>query len=781
MRFHGLKLSLTVVLLLVAVWLPGRNAQAQQQTAGAAPPNVPTIKVETRVVLVDTVVTDKQGNYLRDLTMKDFKVWEDNKEQTITSFSFEDDAASPTRAQKQYLVLFFDNSTMDAGDQGRARKAAAQFIDANAGPNRLIAVIDFGGTVHVSQNFTADVERLKQVVATVKGSSVSPNSPPPVQIASLGMPTSLPPGSPSLGNSEADFGARSVLLALRSLAKNLSAVPGRKTLVMLTSGFAMNSELQSELTAAIDACNKSNVAVYPIDVRGLEGPALGKLRLPDSSGVRPANQTHSGHLVFTTLNTGTVPQARLLLVQHGGGGGGGVGGGGGAGGHGGGGTGGGTGGTGGTGGGRGGAPGGGGTGSPGGNRGTSGTSSTPNPNNGAAMMSNFYNQNYQPRDIVPQFPPSATSNQQVLYQLADGTGGFVILNSNDVLAGLQKIAKDQSQYYVLGYTPSNAAEGSCHSLKVKVERSGTVVRSRSGYCRVKPQDALAGSPVEKDLESRVAGEMAGNVSATMQAPFFYTSNNTARVDLVIEIPTSALKFQKVKGKQHSSLNVLGIAYNPDGTIAARFSDTMDLDFEDKKELQEFQSHPFHYENQFEMASGQYNLKVVFSSGNESFGKLQTPLTIGPYTNKQFSLSAVALSNQLHRVSDMGTGLDAELLEDKRPLVAQGMQITPSATNRFKTSDSAAIYVEVYEPLLAGPNPPKLGLELKVLDRKSGAQKIDAGFTNTASAISAGNPVVPLGMKLPVGSLPAGSYRVEVTALDSAGNSTKPSSADFEVE
>jgi hypothetical protein len=287
--------------------------------------------------------------------------------------------------------------------------------------------------------------------------------------------------------------------------------------------------------------------------------------------------------------------------------------------------------------------------------------------------------------------------------------------------------------------------------------------------------------VEKDLESRVSGQTAGNVTASMQTPFFYTSNNTARVDLVIEIPTSALKFEKVKGKQHSSLNVLGIAYGPDGSVGARFSDTVDLDFEDKKELQEFQSHPFHYENQFEMASGQYTLKVAFSSGSESFGKLQTPLTIGPYTNKQFSLSALALSNQLHRISDMGSGLDAELLEDKRPLVAQGMQITPSASNRFKTTDTAAIYVEVYEPLLAGPNPPKVGLELKVVDRKSGAQKIDAGFTNTASAISAGNPLVPLGMKLPVGSLPAGSYRVEVTALDSAGNSTKPSSADFEVE
>src|SRR5277367_5273821 len=45
------------------------------------------IRRETRLVLVDTVVTDKKGNYIRDLTQKDFKVFEDNKEQTILSFS----------------------------------------------------------------------------------------------------------------------------------------------------------------------------------------------------------------------------------------------------------------------------------------------------------------------------------------------------------------------------------------------------------------------------------------------------------------------------------------------------------------------------------------------------------------------------------------------------------------------------------------------------------------------------------------------------------------------
>src|SRR5277367_6288504 len=148
-------------------------SQAQQPAAGGPAADTTTIHVETREVPVDTVVTDKKGNYIRDLTIKDFKVWEDNKEQVIKSFSLEQDSASPEKAQKRYLVLFFDNSTMDTGDQMRARDAAAKFIDANAAPNRLIAVVDFGGTIRIAQNFTADAARLKQVVAGLKTSAVS--------------------------------------------------------------------------------------------------------------------------------------------------------------------------------------------------------------------------------------------------------------------------------------------------------------------------------------------------------------------------------------------------------------------------------------------------------------------------------------------------------------------------------------------------------------------------------------------------------------------------------
>jgi VWFA-related protein len=770
-------LLLIGTICLVSCWMflqPGleHSVAHAQQPAAPAPWDLEVIHVETREVLVDAVVTDKKGNYIRDLAQKDFKVWEDGKEQAVTSFTFEESAGS-ANPKPHYMVLFFDNSTMDMGDQAQARMAAAKFIDANAGPDRLMAIADFGGNVHVSQNFTADATRLRQVVMGLKGSAVSPNVDPSLTIASLGTPSL----GPSLSSAEADFGIRSVLLALRSMAKSLSTVPGRKTLVFLTAGFPMSPEYQSELTAVIDTCNKSNVAVYPIDVRGL---VVENLVGPSSDLRWPPIDSATGSFVPVALHYSSRRSSRSFLhlaafaepaealLQHGGGGGGHGGGGtgGGGGGHGGGGTG-------------GGGTGGGGTGGKGGG-GTGGGGKTGGGGSGGTTYSpGLYNPYAQPRTIVPPFPPSASNNQQVLYQLADGTGGFVILNTNDLLGGLQRIAKDQNQYYLLGYKPAVSADGSCHSLRVKVDRGGTNIRSRSGYCNTRPVDFLAGNSIEKDLETRAGSEMKGNVTALMQAPFFYTSPNMAQVHLAVEIPPATLKFDKVKGKQHSSLNILGIAYNPDSSIAARFSDTVNVDFEGKKEAEEFQKQAFHYENQFGIGSGQYTLRVVFSCGNASFGKLEAPLSIDPYHGEEFSISGVALSNNIRPAAAIATDLDSLMLEDRTPLLVQGFQVSPSATNRFKKTDVAAAYAEVYEPLLKQPNPPAVAFELRIVDRKNGQEKLRV--REKTSTAKAGDPVIPLGLKLPLDKLDAGSYRVELRAGDALGHNSKTRTADFDLE
>jgi len=75
----------------------------------------------------------------------------------------------------------------------------------------------------------------------------------------------------------------------------------------------------------------------------------------------------------------------------------------------------------------------------------------------------------------------------------------------------------------------------------------------------------------------------------------------------------------------------------------------------------------------------------------------------------------------------------------------------------------------------------VGVQLKVLDRKTGQAKIDSGMVTAASFIQKGSPVIPVGLKLPVNTLDPGSYRVELVAIDSAGNHSTTRTADFEME
>src|ERR1017187_9789354 len=159
------------IMLWMGALLAGAGAARARQVEQTSTPTV--IRSETKLVLVDAVVTDKKGNYVTDLTQKDFDVLEDNKKQSIKTFSFEADPNSPLNNQKHYLVLFFDNASAGYGDQIQARQAAAKFIDGNTGPNKYIAIANFTGSLRITQNFTNDPERLKAVVSGVKMSTVS--------------------------------------------------------------------------------------------------------------------------------------------------------------------------------------------------------------------------------------------------------------------------------------------------------------------------------------------------------------------------------------------------------------------------------------------------------------------------------------------------------------------------------------------------------------------------------------------------------------------------------
>ena len=725
---------------------PSANATATPQ---APAPPTPVIHAESRVVRVDVVVTDKKGNYIHDLTPKDFHVYDNDKEQQIVNFSFGSSPASGSTApERHYMVLFFDDSTMDFGDQAQARAAAVKFIDADAGPDRVMAVVDFTGALRIIQNFTGDADRLKRATQYAKTSAVSPNDSDSPASALAG------PSGPALFNSGNDFGVYTLLLAVRNLAKDLAAVPGRKSVVLFTEGFPLTPEAQIELTATISACNQANVAIYPLDVRGLVAP------------------TPTGTRLFRETGPGAGPHLVLAAFPQHAGGGGGAGGGGRGGG----------------------SPGGGGSPSPGGGGrgpgapgGTGGRGSPAGGGGSAPIVTNPYgypNNPYgtvPPDRILPTLPDTNVAmSQSVMYALADGTGGFPILNSNDLLGGLAKIAQEQDEYYFLGYSPSGEDDGSCHTLRVKMERGGLKVRARTGYCTMKSKDMLAGKPAEKDLEADAIVAGNGAIAGSLEAPFFYSSPNEASVHVNMEIPSSSIQFSKESGKYHADINVLGIAYRPDGSVGARFSDQLTYDLE-KDDWKNFLKSPMHYQNQFDIGPGKYRLTVVLSAGSHDFGKYESPLSIDPYDGKTLSLSAIALSDQVQAEAGMGGEIEADLLADRTPLVVGGVEVVPSGSNHFKKSELVALYAQVYEPRLADPNPPSLRIAYRVVDLKTGKPVFESQNMDLASAIKKGNPVVPIGLKLPMNDIPAGNYRLDMQAYDTTGSLTSVRTVQFSAE
>jgi hypothetical protein len=74
--------------------------------------------------------------------------------------------------------------------------------------------------------------------------------------------------------------------------------------------------------------------------------------------------------------------------------------------------------------------------------------------------------------------------------LAEQTGGFAVLNSNDLGTGLARISRDVRDYYVIGYAPdqdtfaTTEQPPSLHTITVNATRGGLRVRSRKEFIGV---------------------------------------------------------------------------------------------------------------------------------------------------------------------------------------------------------------------------------------------------------------------------------------------------------
>jgi VWFA-related protein len=106
--------------------------------------------------------------------------------------------------------------------------------------------------------------------------------------------------------------------------------------------------------------------------------------------------------------------------------------------------------------------------------------------------------------------------------LAVDTGGYPIRHTNAFADALTEIARDTSNYYVLGYSPASPAmDGSFRRIAVRVKRPGLTVRARRGYVATAAGASVAALPraatTSSSAEERTASPAARTANAEAAA------------------------------------------------------------------------------------------------------------------------------------------------------------------------------------------------------------------------------------------------------------------------
>jgi VWFA-related protein len=323
-------------------------------TAAQAPATA-ALKVKTRIVTIDVVVTDKQGKPVKNLQAADFALAENGAPQRIAHFEahtglFMEDAAklppmpklepniftnySPAPPNSALNVLLLDElNTHDKFnnkrmDQSAVRQQVLKYL-ATSHPGARMAIFELNGDLQLLQGFTSDPEILR---AALK----NPKHPPQ---------TSMMIDNPACGNTDTittdwtrpirlddpDLGLKSAmdecrqaelrrrslstLNAMAALARYMGALPGRKNLLWFSTSFpipANKEDVSDELHKTMALFAKNQVAVYPIAAGGLmiAGPRImDKLDSENLTAEKMAEDT--GGKVFANTNdmAGAVEQA----------------------------------------------------------------------------------------------------------------------------------------------------------------------------------------------------------------------------------------------------------------------------------------------------------------------------------------------------------------------------------------------------------------------------------------------------------------------------------------
>jgi VWFA-related protein len=342
------------------------------------------------------------------------------------------------------------------------------------------------------------------------------------------------------------------------------------------------------------------------------------------------------------------------------------------------------------------------------------------------------------------------AQQETLQSLASDTGGTAFTDTNNFGDAFERVAKDISAYYILGFASTNPLkDGRFRKITVRLRNGkGLKLEAREGYYADRDFAHTARTDREVLLQEQLAAALpATDVPVFLSSGWFRLAADRYYVPISVAVPGAAVP----RADDKATLDVAGFIRDERGTPVGRIRDTLTLP---PAAAGGSVAAQVLYQTGVTLPPGRFTVRVVVrENANGAMGSFEAAVMVPELKKSDVKISSIVLSTQLQKASDRKTA---------NPLVRDGLELVPNLTHIVGRDQKLYIYYEVYEPAAAS-GVPQLGTNL--IFYRGGVKMFETPIVERGQVDVADRKAALFQFEVPAGSLAPGLYTCQVNVVD----------------
>jgi VWFA-related protein len=203
------------------------------------------------------------------------------------------------------------------------------------------------------------------------------------------------------------------------------------------------------------------------------------------------------------------------------------------------------------------------------------------------------------------------AQDDILGQLADGTGGTFFHNRNDIDEGMREAVAAPGLSYLLGFSPQNLKiDGKYHTLKVTLtSKNKFSIQARHGYFAPRTIPDPAEAAKEEIQEALFSQDEIRDLPVELQTQFFKKDQAEARLAVLTHVDIKGIRFRKADGRNHDNLTIATAIFDENGNFVTGGEKIIEMRLLDKT-FDRLSRSGFTLKSSFDIKPGTYLVRMV---------------------------------------------------------------------------------------------------------------------------------------------------------------------------